>query len=192
MIKLISFDFDGTICPDSGNIKLYENELSKILKKKYSLTELTRENKKKIKKNMSQKKWEELKTQASHYWIENAEIPKNIRNSLITLNKKFKLIIFSSASKKHINKILDKSKVDKSIFKDIYSTREDFGNKKTKESWMYKEIAKKERLNPNECMHIGDNLEQDYKNSRKANFRSFLIEHEKIDRISFKELLEMD
>jgi len=98
------------------------------------------------------------------------------------------LVIFSSASRRFVESVLERSKIDKSTFKKIYISREDFNSIRGKDPWMYKQIAKNENFYPSECAHIGDSMARDYYNSKKAGFNSFIIEHEKIKRISFKEL----
>lgn len=187
-IKLISFDFDGTLCPNSGNVWLLERELHKILKEKYFLDKITRKKRGEIKESLSHQEWKALRKKAQIPWMKSFKVPEEIKKTLSRLKKKYRLIIFSNASKKYIQETLSINGVDLLIFKEIYTTREDFGGEMIKEPWMYQEIAKIEGLKASECAHVGDNEYQDYQNSKEAGFKSFLINHNPIEKISILDL----
>jgi FMN phosphatase YigB (HAD superfamily) len=189
-IKLISFDFDGTICPNSGNVWLLEKELHKLLKKKFSLDKVTRKKRDEIRNNLSYEEWKAIKKEAQIPWMKSFNIPEEIKETLTKLSEKFTIIIFSNASREYIKETLISNGVDVSIFKEIYTTRDDFEGEMIKEPWMYKEIAKRENVDVSDCVHIGDNEYQDHQNSMEAGFRPFLIDHSNIEKISIKDLLE--
>ncbi|MDP4039577.1 MAG: HAD family hydrolase [Candidatus Pacearchaeota archaeon] len=190
-VKLISFDFDGTICPDSNNYLQFEERFIKILKEKYSLKDISREKRQEIKDSLTPIEWENLKKEARKLWIENFKIPHEVKDSLNKLKDNFKLIIFSVASKNYINKIILNNGINASIFDKIYSTRDDFDGKVSKEVWMFKEIAKKEGLVVSECAHIGDHEYQDYLSAKEAGFASFLVDNSHLNRIKISELGEI-
>jgi len=187
-IKLIFFDFDGTLCPISGDHILFEKEFIEFLKKKYSLDEITKKKRKEIKETMSHEEWENLKREARKLWMKTFEIPSEIKDSLTKLKNNFRLIIFSVASKKYIHEILENNNLDHLIFDKIYSTRDDFEGELSKEPWMFKEIAKREGLETSECAHIGDQEYNDYLNSKEAGFRAFLVDNGQPKPVKISEL----
>lgn len=185
-IKIISFDFDGTLCEDTkeGFKRYFKN----FLKENYYLEEISIEEVEALKKKISEDEYEKLKKDKRKEWLGKLTISEETKNILRNLKEKYILVIFSSASREFVKGVLKRSQIDLNWFKKIYISREDFNSERGKEPWMFEKIAEKENLDPSECLHIGDSLNRDYYNPRKAGFKSYLIEHIKIERVSLKEL----
>jgi len=187
-IKLISFDFDGTLCPDTHNFEKYREKFVKKLMEEHGLKKNDKDEISVLKEFIGPPKWAEIKKSVKKEYRESLIIPNHIKKVINNLSKKVIVVIFSAASRKHVEKVLERSGVDSKIFQRIYTTRDDFDSVRDKDPWMYEKIAREEKLNPDECIHIGDSMRRDYNNSKKAGFKSFLVEHEKIDRLGLEEL----
>jgi HAD superfamily hydrolase (TIGR01549 family) len=184
-VKLISFDFDGTLCPVTGTLAVFEEEFVKLLKEKTSLNLITSDVRKELKEKLSEKEWKEMKSAAMKNYLDRAVVPKNISSVLINLKKEYRLVIFSAGKKKYIEGILKKSGLGKETFDKIYSASEDFKIRFMKYPWMYKKIANDFGLEPHECIHIGDCVVRDYHNAKKAGFKAFIVNHDSIDYAPF-------
>ena len=192
MIKIISFDLDGTLMKSTyadlvwleGLPKVYAQEkeitigkAKQFLLKKYDETGDNRVewydleywfNRFNLRYN-----WRELLEQY-RYAIETYP---EVTNVLRRLYKKFDLIIISNAKREFIEIELEETKLRK-YFKWVFSSTSDF-HKVKKVTDFYLMICDKIGITPNEMVHIGDHEEFDYSIPRKLGIISFYLNREK-------------
>lgn len=188
--KLISFDFNGTLCPNAGDMHLFEEKLQQVIMERYGLDNLTREKRKEIKNEVSKDVWKEIKDIAKEYWAREFFIPPKMKEYLMEPPEKHKVVIFSNSSRNHVRETLEKNRVSLSKIDNIYTTK-DFEGKMKKESWMYEKISGFEKVPCKNCIHIGDNQKQDYREPLKAGFTAFLIDHNEAKRISSDQIKDL-
>ena len=193
MIKIISFDLDGTLVKTTyadkvwleGVPKLFskEKKVSLDKAKKYIFAEYE-----KIGKNRVE--WYDI-----DWWFNKFELRENWQNilnkyrsfvepysetleTIKKLSKKFDLIIISNAKKEFIDIQLEETML-KPYFKHVFSSFSDF-NKVKKYSDVYKEIISFLMIKPHEIIHIGDSKEFDYDSPKKIGIKSFYLDRNKI------------
>ena len=192
MLKVISFDLDGTLVKNNfadsvwleGFPKLYSKE------KRISITDakkfLYAEYEKVGKEN---KEWYDI-----DWWFKRLKIKEDWKNLLKSyrnvidlypetkrildnLYNKFKLIIISNAKKEFIEIQLEKTKI-RNYFEFVFSSLSDFNSVKKYPS-VYKNVCEKIKINPANMMHIGDNKEFDYISPSKIGIQSYYLDREK-------------
>jgi putative hydrolase of the HAD superfamily len=194
MLKIISFDLDGTLVKSNyankvwleGLPELYSQEKNIPLKKAktyiFNLYEKVGETKKewydiswwfqKFKMNSS---WQDL---LYKYTDEIKLFPETIK-TLDLLKEKFKLIIISNAKKEFIDIQLKQTKI-KPYFKHVFSSLSDFDLvKKTPD--VYKQVLEILKVHSDEIIHLGDNYEFDYISPKKIGISSIYIDRKKKD-----------
>ena len=198
MVKIISFDLDGTLTqPDFGDLvwldglpKAYANEkkipislAKKQLIKAYDTIGKTK------------REWYDLS-----YWIEKLHLsikPQDLLNQykhqikpypdalsvVANLSKKFTLIISSSAMREFISIELKQSKLD-SYFSFVFSSTSDTNTVKKNPSF-YKMICSTLNISPEKMIHIGDSKRLDYESPRKNGITSFYLKRDKQSKQQF-------
>lgn len=192
MIKVISFDFDGTIAKHTfadafwleGVPALYATQhhvdlgtAKKILFEEYE----------KIGENRIE--WYD-----PGYWFDrfnlpadwkktldefrkNSEIYPEVPSVLKRLSSKYSLIISSNAKKEFIEVQLTQTEL-KSYFSRVFSSTSDFHTvKKVKD--FYAMICKKLNITPQEMIHVGDHREFDYVCPQKLGITSYFLDRKK-------------
>lgn len=192
MIKIISFDLDGTLVKSTyadnvwleGLPKLYAKEKKLPIKqvKQYIFKEYD-----KIGKN--RKEWYDI-----DWWFKQFKLRENWQNllnnyrhtiqlypetleTLEKLSKKFDLIIISNAKREFADIQLEETNL-KPYFKHVYSSLSDF-NEVKKLPDVYKHILGLLEIQPDEIIHIGDSKEFDYESPQKIGIKSFYLNREK-------------
>jgi HAD superfamily hydrolase (TIGR01549 family) len=192
MIRVISFDFDGTIVKPTfadafwleGVPALYARqhhvpveEAKKILFEEYE----------KIGDNRIE--WYD-----PGYWFDrfdlqadwkkmllnyrrNVEIYPEVPLVLKELSTQYMLIISSNAKKEFIDVQLRQSKLY-SYFKKIFSSTSDFHTVK-KVTDFYMMICESMKITPQEILHVGDHLEFDYLTPQKLGIASYYLDRKK-------------
>lgn len=198
MVKIISFDLDGTLTqPDFGDLvwldglpKAYANEnkipislAKKQLIKAYDTIGKTK------------REWYDLS-----YWIEKLHLsikPQDLLNQykhqikpysdalsvVANLSKKFTLIISSSAMREFIYIELKQSKLD-SYFSFVFSSTSDTNTVK-KNPYFYKMICSTLGISPEKMIHVGDSKRLDYESPRKNGITSFYLQRDKQSKHQF-------
>lgn len=187
--RVISFDVDGTLVDQKFNELIWENDIPALVaeKRKWDFTKAKDfcllEYGKLGDKDL---RWYELE-----YWLEkfNIAIPakdifkkreqsvvvyRDVLPVLEKLKKRgFKIIVITC-----MPRIFLKEKIQKfdSHFDEVFSTISDF--KKVKSPEIYLHVASLIQTSPSDILHIGDHHTLDYEFSRKAGYRSILIERE--------------
>lgn len=198
MVKLISFDLDGTLIKSTyadlvwleGLPKIYAeekgidfNEAKRFLNKEYD----------KIGDN--NKEWYDIE-----YWFNRFELKTTwkellekyryaieafpeVNNVLEKLHNKYDMILISNAKREFIDIELEESKLKK-YFSLIFSSTSDFDMVK-KVSDFYWMICNKIGVNPGQIIHVGDHKEFDYNIPKKLGIKSFYLNRERTSKGKF-------
>lgn len=183
MIKYISLDLQGTL----SDSKFSDNFWLEIIPKKYSEKfKISPEEAKQILKQKfkeygvynilyyDDKYWSEILNFDTKKELDKSQIRPCINKELYEFVSKINLpkIIVSTTTNLFINYELGEKVKD---FEKIYSCSDYFKiGGKTKET--YQEIAKELNVNPEEILHIGDNLLMDVENAKKAGINAILYD----------------
>jgi len=192
MIKIVSFDFDGTLVKPTfadafwlqGVPMLYASqhhleveEAKKILFKEY---ERIGENRIEwydpgywFDRFHLQKDWKKMLLDYRTYVEVFPEVPAVLKR----LSKHYTLIISSNAKKEFINVQLAQAKLPQ-YFGRVFSSTSDFHTVK-KVSDFYAMICKKMEISPEELIHVGDHKEFDYYVPQKLGICSFYLDRTK-------------
>jgi len=192
MIKIISFDLDGTLVKSTyadkvwleGLPTLYSKEKNIPLKQAkeriYKLYKEVGENKKEwydidwwFKKFDLKGSWQNL---LKNYRDKIQLFPETIE-ILEELTNNFKLIILSNAKIEFIEIQLKETKLIP-FFEYVFSSLSDFNTVK-KTPVVYKKILSKLKIKPEELVHVGDNKEFDYKSPKKIGIKSIYLNRKK-------------
>lgn len=181
MIKYISLDLQGTL----SDSKFSDYFWLELLPQKYSeKNNINLEEAKKILKHKfkeygkynilyyDDKHWSKLLEFDTKQELDKFKIRPNINEKMYDYISKINLpkLIISTTTNLFINYELGEKVKD---FEKIYSCVDYFNNGgKTKE--IYEKIAKELNVKPEEILHIGDNLEMDVENAKKAGVNSIL------------------
>jgi len=198
MVKLISFDLDGTLIKSTyadlvwleGLPKIYAEEkdidfkdAKRFLNKEYDRI------------GDNKKEWYDLE-----YWFNRFEFKTpwskllekykyaietfpEVTNVLEKLHNKYDMILISNAKREFIDIELEESKLKK-YFSLIYSSTSDF-NMVKKVSDFYLMICNKIGVTPKQIIHIGDHKEFDYNIPKKLGIKSFYLNRERTDKRKF-------
>lgn len=194
MIKIISFDLDGTLVKNTYADSVWLDGFPKLYAKEKSITinqakEFLFKEYEKVGKD--KKEWYDI-----DWWFKKFKIYEDWRNLLNSyrnvieiysetktilsnLSKKYELIIISNAKREFIDIQLEETEI-KSYFKYIFSSLTDFDAVK-KIPNVYKQICNKIRIHPQEMIHIGDNKEFDFISPQKIGIKSYYLNREKTE-----------
>ena len=182
MIKLISFDLQGTISnsnfSDTFWLKILPEKYSKhynigIQEAKDNLKNFFKEVGKYDFKYYDEKYWENLLNFNTKYELEKIDKPKLDLKILDFISKsKIPCVIFSTTTHTFIDFELGEYQA---LFKTCISTLEDF-HIAGKPAIAFKKLATMFKIDPQEILHIGDNLEMDIKNPQTAGCKTLLYE----------------
>lgn len=185
MIKIISFDMDGTLVNEDFDDKIWMEELPrKYAETKnipfeeakeyvYSEYEIYKEN----------NNWSSLEFWFNRFGMENWKeiIEKNTNlievypetvEVIKELKKKFKIIIITQAPREFIDV---KLKDIEHLFDSVYSSTHHFNSLK-KDQIIYKKILDDMGIGPEEIIHVGDHRNYDYDAPRSIGIKSFLLD----------------
>ena len=191
MIKVVSFDFDGTLADENFDKLLWNVEIPKLYAKKHKLSLEDAEKKvfSEYDNHVGYHNWTDV-----GFWFDKFglgdynqaldDLKHHIRlfpdtlPVLTELNKKFRLVMVTNAEKKILDLKLKVDGVDQ-FFSDIFSAPTDF-KKLKKDEVVYKEILNRLKIKPDEMVHIGDSWESDYLVPKKVGINSFFLDREGI------------
>lgn len=194
MIKIISFDMDGTLVKPTYADKVWLEGLPKLYAKEKKIPikqakEYIYQKYEKIGKD--RKEWYDIdwwfkQFQLKEYWqnlLNNyrhtIQLYPETLETLEKLSKNFELIIISNAKREFIEIQLEETKL-KPYFTHVFSSLSDF-NKVKKLPEVYKHILTLLKIQPHEIIHVGDSKEFDYVSPRKIGIKSFYLNREKTD-----------
>ncbi|MHA1835881.1 MAG: HAD family hydrolase [Candidatus Odinarchaeia archaeon] len=188
MIKIISFDVDGTLVTRKYPDLIWNEIVPKLYAEKEGLT--FQEAKKYIIAEYDKIGDGNLKWYDIDYWFNKFGL--NDYNSILDqykdqityypdtfevlkeLNKKYTLIIISNASLPFLKRTTEKIK---HYFKKIISTTSEFKQIKANPE-VYLKICNQLNIKPQELVHIGDHEQQDFQIPAKIGVKTFLIKRD--------------
>jgi HAD superfamily hydrolase (TIGR01549 family) len=192
MIKVLSFDFDGTIATHrfadafwlEGVPALYAKQHHVDVKaaKKYLFEEYEKIGDNRIEwydpgywfdRFNLQTDWKKMLKE----YRKKVEIYPEVKSVLKRLSTRYPLIVSSNAKKEFIDVQLTESKLS-GYFDAIFSSTSDFHTVK-KVTEFYAMICKKLMIQPREIIHIGDHKEFDYLSPKKLGIVSFYLDRKK-------------
>jgi HAD superfamily hydrolase (TIGR01549 family) len=192
MIKVISFDFDGTIAAHAfadafwleGVPALYakQHHINVEAAKKYLFEEYEKIGDNRIEwydpgywfdRFNLQTDWKKMLFE----YRDNVEIYPEVPSVLKRLSKNYSLIISSNAKKEFIDVQLTQAKLHK-YFEKIFSSTSDFHTIK-KVTDFYAMICKKMDISPQEIIHVGDHKEFDFLSPQKLGITSYYLDRKK-------------
>jgi len=195
MIKIISFDLDGTLVKSTyadkvwleGLPKLYANEKKIPIKQAKQYIYKQYEKIGKDRKEWYDIEWWFKQFQLKEQWINllnnyryTIQLYPETIEALEKLSKKFELIIISNAKREFVEIQIEETKL-KPYFKHVFSSLSDF-NKVKKLPEVYKHILTLLKIQPHEIIHVGDSKEFDYESPQKIGIKSFYLNHEKTEK----------
>lgn len=192
MIKIISFDLDGTIAKHTfadafwleGVPTLYakHHHVDTEAAKKYLFEEYEKIGENRIEwydpgywfdRFNLQTDWKKMLFD----YRNNVEIYPEVTSVLKRLSTQYNLIISSNAKKEFIDVQLTQAKLN-GYFKEIFSSTSDFHTVK-KVTDFYEMICTKMDISPKELIHVGDHEEFDYLAPQKLGITSYYLDREK-------------
>jgi putative hydrolase of the HAD superfamily len=192
MIKIISFDFDGTIAKHTfadafwleGVPALYakQHHVDVEAAKKYLFEEYDKIGDNRIEwydpgywfdRFDLQADWKKMLLN----YRKNVEIYPEVLSVLKRLSTQYSLIISSNAKKEFIDVQLRQNKLS-GYFDQIFSSTSDFHTVK-KVTDFYAMICKKLSIQPQEMIHVGDHKEFDYLSPQKLGIAAFYLDRNK-------------
>ena len=190
MIKVISFDLDGTLAEEEFDTIIWFEEIPKLYAKKYKIP--IKKAKKFVfaeyNKFRHDHRWTDVGFWFEHFELENwqkllDDLKHKIRlfpdtiPVLKELNKKYELIIITSSEKKFLELKLDAENL-RNYFEYIFSMPTDFRQLR-KDETVYLKILDKLKIKPDEIIHIGDNEGFDYKAPKKVGIKAYILDRKK-------------
>lgn len=91
------------------------------------------------------------------------------------LRRKYTLVLCTSAAREFIDMVLARVKQYSKAFRHIFSSSSDFGFG-GKPPEFYRIVVRRLGVAPSQVLHIGDDLENDYRNAIEAGLRAALID----------------
>lgn len=191
MIKIISFDFDGTLADENFDKLIWNVEIPKLYAKKHKLSLKVAESKvfSEYDSVVGHHNWTDIS-----FWFEKFDLGDynkllddmkyHIRlfpdtlPVLTELNKDFRLVMVTNAERKILDLKLKVDGVDQ-FFSDIFSAPNDF-KKLKKDEGVYSEILKRLDVKPAEMVHVGDSWESDFLVPKKLGIKSFFLDRDGI------------
>jgi HAD superfamily hydrolase (TIGR01549 family) len=192
MIKVISFDFDGTIAKHTFADAFWLEGVPALYAKRHRVDVETA-------KNFLFEEYEKIGDNRIEwydpgYWFDrfdlqtdwkkmllqyrkNAEIYSEVPSVLKRLSPQYNLIISSNAKKEFIDVQLRQSKLNSYVNR-IFSSTSDFHTVK-KVTDFYAMVCKKMKITPQEMIHIGDHKEFDYLSPQKLGITSYYLDRKK-------------
>lgn len=192
MIKIISFDFDGTIAKHTFADAFWLEGVPALYAKQQHLDVETA--KKHLFEEYEKIGDNRIEWYDPGYWFDrfklqtdwkkmllsyrnNVEIYPEVPSVLKRLAKQYHLIISSNAKKEFIDVQLRQGKLT-SYFDNVFSATSDFHTVK-KVTDFYAMICHKLNISPREMIHIGDHEEFDYLSPQKIGITSYYLDRKK-------------
>lgn len=192
MIKIISFDFDGTIAKPTfadsfwlkgvPNLYARQHHVDLDTAKKYLFEEYEKIGDNRIEWYDPEYWFDRFKLRTDwkkmlFEYREHVEIYPEVPVVLKRLSKNYRLIISSNAKKEFIDVQLTQAKLH-NYFDKVFSSTSDFHTVK-KVTDFYEMICKTMNITPQEMVHVGDHKEFDFLAPQKLGITSYYLDREK-------------
>ncbi|MGV8086148.1 MAG: HAD family hydrolase [Candidatus Woesearchaeota archaeon] len=186
MIKIISFDLQGTLSDASFSDEFWLETLPQLYAISHNITLI--ESKQILKEKFRAWGKYDYRYYSTNYWVSElkqgsfSNVQKNMINKPVFFSDSIELlntligkelIIISSTTRDFIDVELGEYK---RFFSKVYSSIDDFGIF-GKPAELYIQIAKELKVQPNEIMHVGDCKEMDIINATKAGLHTFFFDN---------------
>ncbi len=193
MIKIVSFDFDGTIVKHTFADAFWLSGVPTLYAKHYHVDL-------KIAKHLIFEEYEKVGDNRIEwydpgYWFDryslptdwkkmlskfrkNVEIYPEVPSVLNNLSSHYRLIISSNSKKEFIEIQLSQAKLA-DYFEYVFSSTSDFHTVK-KVTDFYEMICKKLKISPREMIHVGDHRQFDYLAPQKLGIMSYYLDRKKL------------
>jgi len=192
MIKVISFDCDGTLIDGNFNNYVWYEEIPKLYAEKYKMS--FDEAYKIIKSEYDEyERKKDIRWGNPSYWIRKYKLNTTLEDVvkkekikifddvdiLEQLKERYILIVFSVCSKDYLDIKLITGGLER-YFEKTFSMVTDFKdeNSLSKTSNAFRKICKNLGVQPYEIVHIGDSVDWDYKPAKEANIKALLIDRD--------------
>jgi putative hydrolase of the HAD superfamily len=191
MIKMISFDLDGTLIDWTFADSLWFKGISKVYAERWGLSQ--EEALQEIRRRYDGVGLERTEWYDINYWWKEFDLRGSWRDLveqckrdvrtypevhevIEKLHQRFKLIIITNGMRELSEVEVEQAGL-KNYFDRVFSATSDFGIvKKTGE--FYSKIMKTIGVSPDEIVHIGDNWVFDYLAAREAGIRAFFLDRD--------------
>jgi putative hydrolase of the HAD superfamily len=191
VVKVLSFDMDGTLVKPTFADEVWHNYLPKLRAEKMgiSLEEA---------QLLCQMEYDEIGDLRKEwydlgYWIKrfglevsreeifqkcawSVELYPEVREVLERLHKRYRMIIYTNAPRDFAEFQLQVAGITQ-FFDRVYSSLDDFGEVKRKES--FSSILSEFGILPNQMVHVGDHPKFDFEVPRSLNVRAYLMDRER-------------
>ena len=191
MIKYISFDLDGTLADNRFDLIIWDEEIPRLYAERnhISLEEAKTKVFAEYYKALYIEKVQQWKDVA--YWFKRLDLDdswediiksasKNISlytnaiNVLEYLSKRYKLLIISAADRKFLDLKIGSKDISKYFYK-VFSLPTDMGFVKKSRSAFLKVLSDL-NIDPEDIVHVGDDLYEDYHIPSSVGIMSFLLD----------------
>lgn len=193
MIKVVSFDIDGTLMDFNYNIAFWDEAIPNLYSKRHKVS--LSEAKKIFLKDTKKISQNDVRWHQPSFWFNKYDIgdhktlmrdlkhhinlyPDSIP-TLKMINKNFRVIAITGNTKDFLEIKLEAENLGR-FFSKCYSVTDDFSGIKSPK--VFRDISKDLGVMPENIVHIGDDPEFDYIKPRSVGINAFLVDrHDKYE-----------
>ena len=192
LIKLISFDMEGTLITRDYSKLIWETDIPRLYGQKHGLDFETA--KARVMAEYDTVKDDEPEWYNTDYWFTRLELSgdwtallearrrdcKTFHDServLMRLSEDYPLIISSNTIREFLEIQLTKLP---DVFQHVYSAPSDFNTVKMSDEY-YGRILEERGLEPWEVVHVGDSLRYDYEEAKKQGIHAFYLDRDAVN-----------
>lgn len=190
MVKVISFDMDGTLIDNEFNLYIWYQAVPEIYSRQFNMDfqkakEYVSDEYDRI--GMNALEWYDIKFWFRHFGLEadwkeilqrnarRVSLYPEVKPALAKLSKYYKLIVTSLVSREFLEV---EAQVVGNYFQHLFSVTSDFHLVK-KTSEVYHSICRLLKITPGEMVHIGDDHMSDFLLPREGGVRSFYLDRQR-------------
>ena len=193
MIKLISFDMEGTLITRDYSKLIWETDIPRLYGKKHGLDFETA--KARVMSEYDTVRDDEPEWYDTDYWFTRLELSgdwtallearrgdcKPFHDSEVVLRRlseDYPLIISSNTIREFL--VIQLSKLP-DVFQQVYSAPSDFNTVKMADEY-YGRVLDERGLEPWEVVHVGDSLRYDYDEAKKKGLHAFYLDRDGVNK----------
>jgi len=191
MVKIVSFDLDGTMVDGTFTRSFWYDGLSRLCAKRWGMT--LEEARREITRRYGEVGMERLEWYDIKYWWKEFELDgrwrdlveqcrskvrtyPEVHEVLEGLHRRFKLVVITNAARELAELEIEQAGL-KGYFDRVFSATSDFGLVK-KTGGFYLDVLKAIGASPAEVVHVGDNWAFDYLAPMEAGIRAFFLDRD--------------
>ena len=189
MIKIISFDLDGTLVKSSFADKVWLEGVPRLYARRHNLSldqakTYTYEEYQKI--GEEKKEWYDIEWWFSRFHLKDSwqqllqdykshiELFPDAMETILLLQESYTLIIVSNAKREFIDIQLEETRL-RPHFTRVFSSLSDF-NQVKKGPEVYERVCQQLHCQPYELLHVGDHKEFDYRSPRTSGIEALYLD----------------